>query len=1051
MLPAVVLAFTSCADDDIANFDFTTTGEDATVRVSVALPPMQPKSRAALSDRQINEVRSLWIRTYSASTGKATSKWLPVTAGTTTTEEDGLKKEFDISTKSGNSYIVGVANVENLGVTKDNPDVASARPLSELLTAADTWDDFLNIAVVMPSSGNDVNAAPLPLTMAGCLSNISPGDMTGHPEHNEWGAVNFEPVFIPATSGKTYALPGAIHLRRLVSHITFNITSGDAVTVTPTSYTVVNVPKASWLYERDGDMENFGDNAMKDNADDYFATTPMYTSQYFRIDNGTYTFDFWQGENKQEALPDADLRALGIEFRATDPRYNYDKRELEKKNADGTNSGLFLCLTGETWTPANMATYVIVRADIEYKEKVSVDIDGVMTDVDRIGNAEYVVHLGFLDSNARDFNCHRNVDYNYNMKINGLNDVYIEATGAEQYPGVEGLISDVENASIYVDCHYNAFNVQLTRDEITGKTSQTGRGMGYVITTWDNDREYRFTEDNPPTADQLKYINWVELRPTTGPDVLAKYYPQTHATEGSKTFNLQDASEASTWADDDPRFSDSDYYTVFVAEYSYEDGADETSDSGTPNWMRYVNQNPRQFYIRVTKSVSDDGQSIYTRSKYAITQSSIQTFYSRTHFTEAVQADGENLERGTALGVERTNEIEGMNLRVSFNPGTLSAANGRYNMWLWINNSDAQWSTFVNETTPQDVPAVAPDNLQGGPAIEGGIKYLPSLMPYGPGAPTSESTTGLSPYDPQPSSTNSAYYIEAVNACMNRNRDNNGNGQIDADELRWFVPSMNMYMQMILGSNSLPSPMMDFQRFGKLQLPSDDNGHNTRYLFLSSDAQILWAMEGMSTSSYGIYAYAPWQIRCVRNLGSDLSTVTSGLKVVPPFEHDATNRVVRMTYYDPMSVRTITYSGNGDGVNQMPVHMISEAYNMPYAAFQYAESNLSTTLASWGVANTGITEKVNADICSELNSEANGTGWRLPNQKELAIMYYVGLQPPSGDNFFTSCTVSYFNENGLGGDYTAGNNRFMGMRANGMAQLSNYGVKYFRCVRDYTE
>ena len=139
LVPASMLLLASCIDDELPGCDYTLSGEDVTVSVNVQLPAMDVQSRAALSDQQINEVRSLWIRTYSAVTKEATSEWLELSPGTHDTE---VKRTFDIKTKSGSSYIVAVANVENPGVTKDEP-FAEPQPLSTLLKAADTWDAFL--------------------------------------------------------------------------------------------------------------------------------------------------------------------------------------------------------------------------------------------------------------------------------------------------------------------------------------------------------------------------------------------------------------------------------------------------------------------------------------------------------------------------------------------------------------------------------------------------------------------------------------------------------------------------------------------------------------------------------------------------------------------------------------------------------------------------------------------------------------------------------------------------------------------------------------------
>lgn len=1081
LLTLFILA--SCSDEIEPVCDYTVTGKDVTVKVRINTPVTDVKSRAPLSDYQIDEVRTLWIRTYSASTGAATCDWIKIEEikDDLPTHDTEVERYVDIATKSGYTYVIAVANVDNPGVTKSAP--TESKPLRELLESADTWTEFLDIAALTPSSTADINTAPLPVTMSGCLSNV-PVKGT-HPSNLAvWGGsnYNFAPVFVPATSDGTYKMGGAIHLRRLVSHVTFKIKAGDDVTIRPSSYTVFNVPKATWLYERtgiDGYNDNFGGTCTRETAGDYYANSSQFTSQYISEDNGVFAFDFWQGENKHKALPDGELAPLGIAF-GDDQEKNYQYRELEVKNENGANSGIYKCLSGEKWTPENMATFVTFRADIEYKDKFKSDIDGTEKDVTRIGNAVFTVHLGYLDKNAADFNCYRNTDYTYTVTVNGLNNVMVEAEkNDEPQPGVEGLVSDVENATIFLDCHYSSFNIQLSKDELKYNKPDNRpdvQGIGFVITAWDNGREYTFTEDSEISADEMKYIDWVELRPTTGPNVLSKYYPRDHKTEGNKTFTLADAAKAKTWDDNDPRFSTSGYYTVFVNEYTYETSADERCESGDPNWARYVNQNSRQFFIRVTKEVSDDGESVYARSKYAGSQASIQTYYSISNFTEAQNG----LPKGTAVGMEHTNEMLGMNLFNNFCPSGSETAfrnssNGRHNTWLYIESKGSYkyWSDFLNEALNESsfwdqqlIPSVDSKNLQNGPSIPGGYMLLPSLKPsesaYRSGEYTSKDKPGpqsddwfkRSYYDPQPLSSNKNYYFEAISACMNRNRDNNGNGIIDADELRWFVPSSRMYLQLLLGENSMTSRIMDFESL-KGKTLNTDNGLNNRYLYYTSDQHIAWAVEGLSLSDAWTrpYAFPAWQVRCVRNLGSDLSTITAGSKVEQPYQHDEKNKIVRMTYYDPVSIRSVTYTGNGTGANEMPVHMVTSEYNLPYKAFKYLMESPGNEYNIISGDFSSRVELINKNPCSSLNNAVNGYGWRLPNQKELAILRNLGVLSFSGSSYITSCTVSFFNQSGLGGDMS--DNKFMGARQDASCQLGYVDswnrTANIRCVRDYVE
>lgn len=38
-------------------------------------------------------------------------------------------------------------------------------------------------------------------------------------------------------------------------------------------------------------------------------------------------------------------------------------------------------------------------------------------------------------------------------------------------------------------------------------------------------------------------------------------------------------------------------------------------------------------------------------------------------------------------------------------------------------------------------------------------------------------------------------------SCLTRNRDNNGNGIIDADEIRWYMPAIKQLVGLWMGAN----------------------------------------------------------------------------------------------------------------------------------------------------------------------------------------------------------------------------------------------------------
>ena len=1093
---ASAMAVASCSDNFDSKPDYTVRGEDVVMKVGFSFPRMDVKSRAALDEPSLNQVTSLWVRTYSSETGLATSDWVKVADENLPTEDTEVARSIDIRTKSGPSYIVAVANVTNNGVTSGN---LTPRPLSGLLEKADTWAQFLDIAAVTPSTRDRVNAPIAPLTMSGCYSTLVVGGT--HPEPariDEWQTKNFQSYFIPASQDVVdMTNTGAIHMRRLVSHINFNVKPADDLTVTVNSYQVMNAPRYGWVYERAAQgtmLANFGDQADSPEkaASTYYADVPAFSSQYVTENaDGSSSFDFWQGENKHTAVGTVQ---------------NYSDRGLR---GSGDNSTLFTSLTGDVWTPNNEASYVLVNCSIEYKNSIQVNPDGAIqtggATVNRTGEVTYIVHLGALNNVYNDFNCFRNVNYTYNITVNGVNDIRVDAHATDEtYHGEEGMVVDLDNATIDIDAHYAAFNIQLTPEELQQPN------FGFILIAYEDGVQYTITDaltqEGSGVADKIirdekgnvipaKYYNWVELRPTTDANTLATYRSRYNAAvDNQVTFLLTDlkATENGTaWdAMTDQMKSTSGWYTVFVNEYTYEpmytgtDGyANEVWDGqDEPAWMGYVNQNPRRFYIRVTQSVSPDGNSIYARSKYGVSQQSMMTYYSSENITDG----------GTAIGIERENETLGMNLRRVFGGGT-STANGRWNTAQYFDNTEAEtglsinnttaanrpsWSGYINANTSLTVGAVTGLRAQGGGDIPGGKFNIPGVVTF-----TANSLNGqeYTFNDPQ---GNNNYTIESINACMSRNRDNNGNGYIEPDELRWYVPAMDQYLQMMLGSSSLPEPMIDYRNISGLPHVANNsyswtaettqgqyrfaNDYCSRYMYISSNYErdVMWTMEGTSTSRYAEVSnwagtsIRPWQVRCIRNLGSDLRTVVKDTKVETAFTHNAATRTFAMTNYDLASIRVNEYSGNGTGANQMSIHTIASSMNKTYYGFEYAASDITIPAANRPTytndtqfANTysRLTDYINSNPCYT----QYGAGWRIPNQEELTIMRNAGGILTGGESaMWLSCTVNYFNSTtGVGGLDTSGKYFLVVVPAQGTqytrgnAQGAGNAV-YVRCVRD---
>lgn len=1107
LLPALMLVMTACNDDiDMPATVDGPEGEDTTISLTIQAPEMSHlESRADMTTSEANSVQSLWVGIYSYATRRSTlsdgnNSGLLLQNGqhgfTSGNKSHTRYTLTGINTKSGRSYIVAVANPDlNYGYTMDaNGTLGAKSKLSDLLAKADTWEKFRSIVIEREPFQNAAvlgvpNNSPLP--MSGIY--VDNENLT-HPD--DWTKV--EPYQIPL-SKNGLNLKGSIHLRRPFTQVKFNVSvSEDIVSFDVESYRVYNVPTYGWLYERSQsddltnriDYANAGD-AMQPIVDDNTNYKPslVYPSTNITENNGVYSFDFWMMENKRTGRADF----------CTD----YQKREREYKNADGTNSGVYesLCPTAEP-TLNNLATYVEIRGTLTYKNGNNVENPSQIPQGEGAGTlpgnvasrtveATYKVHLGYAVGNnegekARDFNNYRNSIYNYNVTVRSANSIIVEAfrigDNPELQPGAEGVVTDVTDNLFECDAHPEVFNIYLTEEEIENFsfTMRSYYNNQEIVIYQQKKDENGVQKNNIPERgdDNFKFYNWIELVPTgltaqtEANRNIIKEFPNL---AGNPNWKTQTAAERGFYYPGELAGSGltGQYFTVYVNEHAYVPryGDDNWGNEVGNNWHAYVNTTrPRQAWFNVSQETSKDGQNVYYRSKYALSQRSIQTYYNMGNNTVA-----------TALGLEHVNESFGMNIRWTKDIiANLDPDNGRYNVWLGVNGTDGgseadNWSSVVKLNTSQIVNEITNSKTNG--QMQYAQDYFNTAaktwnvpMQNTIAGNNLNGTSGryngkASTYDPQMNGNN-IQYIEALQACMNRNRDENGNGVIDAAELKWYLPASGKYARIILGRRTLSNPLMNYQQ--PTLKYACTNGGNTIYHFIASDNVIVWADEGMSSSNFygqdNQYSYAPWQIRCIRNLGTDLTSVSRGEKVTPAYDDKTKNTttgsgVVKVNAYYGAALRdpVTTY---------LPMHKSNSPYNaLGRYGFEIAEvdngntnnPNTRTNEASAADYVRNYTTYNNAVIsatpCSRLN-QGTKKGWRIPNQAEAVIMRRMGILRNNGSNTsqFMTCTQEYYSNAtpAVGSDTPGSAYRILTVRT-ALATAQPIGaINVVRCVRDLT-
>lgn len=112
-------------------------------------------------------------------------------------------------------------------------------------------------------------------------------------------------------------------------------------------------------------------------------------------------------------------------------------------------------------------TYVIVRGN--YKGRQGGDgSDGSNPEEEVQGAVAYTIHLGDFSTTGSvdNFTVRRNTKYKYNITVNGVNSIIVEAkTGNEKQPGAEGDIMKTTNNVYYLDAHFETVMLKLDKNK----------------------------------------------------------------------------------------------------------------------------------------------------------------------------------------------------------------------------------------------------------------------------------------------------------------------------------------------------------------------------------------------------------------------------------------------------------------------------------------------------------------------------------------------------------------------------------------------------------
>lgn len=250
------------------------------------------------------------------------------------------------------------------------------------------------------------------------------------------------------------------------------------------------------------------------------------------------------------------------------------------------------------------------------------------------------------------------------------------------------------------------------------------------------------------------------------------------------------------------------------------------------------------------------------------------------------------------------------------------------------------------------------------------LVYLPSSTilrkPY---PRTGEDVIPENLYDP-------VFNTYAARYCFEKNRDTNGDGSIQGDEIKWYLPSQDELALLYAGEPSLSQSATEKLSANPYYASTEAQTGTTSVAYTRFD-------NGRSTTTTkGNTLY----VRCVRAVPSGTVGLTS------PYV-EALTGIINNTGFKPASLRSSAVS------RPVPVHLYSDAVNQTVSS-RFAVAKTDIIGVSWATANGWTSAANSSSAAGTVASPALGcqayfeTGapagtWRVPTQRELYLIYTV--------------------------------------------------------------
>lgn len=605
---------------------------------------------------------------------------------------------------------------------------------------------------------------------------------------------------------------------------------------------------------------------------------------------------------------------------------------------------------------------------------------------DYAGDLSYTVHLGDFTHNMSDFSVAANSNYEYTLTIKGVNNFIAESqkiTGADD-PGSEGVVIFKGTDILEVDCHYEARVMKFSMSELNQIINVDNYGYILKIQT-------AFCETISMIVDgEGRIYDAAEFKTQSNPTVLTTVGVNGMPVDASKI--LISGNADFDWV----RFVKNT--GVYSATPSSNPGCKVSSSHAISDVCAYPGKDNTQTIFEFLRDLYKAGKE-QTASYFNATGSSVyvtcfvdENYYPDKNWTEYVN-------KSEPRRMYFANE-----LFVSAD-GQSSFARAKY-----VVSQKSIWTFYKLDPTlkPFGLESVSEEKVQGVDVVKG-TNSLEEPWDGRASAISNNKNKGF--YASSTKSTGKQdIYTGAYKACMSRNRDENGNGTIDENEIKWYLASVDQYKGMWAGEEAFDTDARLFKATESEWLAlkkAFGNGVDAKlspwHYFTCSSANTFWAEEGCATGTNS----SATMVRCIRTLVSN----SDGLESAETY-YSYKDNIVELKLND-VALRTHqsggfqTYFERGKDSNKLYKKFKIASSNLPN---KYPKEQVISSAKGSGFINS------TDDVCQK--AAGYGGSWRVPNQRELSIMSAVNtsLQNLYSCTSFTGVQSGYY-KGGSGNEY----------------------------------